>query len=69
MSTTYIAAIVGILAVLLPRFGVEIGSEELTSLVSSIIAIGTGVWIMYQRTKLQKAPFGFGDVTALGVKR
>ena len=69
MDKQYIAIIVLILGSLLPKFGVEIGSEELTAIVSGIIVAISGLYAIYQRTKLQEAPLGEGDVTVLGVKK
>lgn len=69
MSTQFIAAIVSLLVFFLPKFGIEIGSEELTQMVSGIVLFVSQVWIMYQRTKLQKASMGLGDVTNLGMRK
>jgi len=62
MSTTIIAVIVNLLAILLPYFGIELHTERLTDLVQTLVAIGTGIWIWYQRVKI-------GDVTTLGVRK
>lgn len=67
-STTYIAVLVNILAIVLPYIGVSADTTQLTQAVQLLVAIATGIYIMYQRTTLQKAPSGVGDVTALGVK-
>lgn len=69
MSTTISAVIINLLSVGLPLLGISVGSEQLTTFVQVLIAIGTGVWIWYQRTTLQKAPGGIGDVSALGVRK
>ena len=52
ISTTIIAVIVNLLSMLLPTIGVDIGSEELTSSIQTLVAVGTGVWIWVQRVKL-----------------
>jgi len=62
MSTTYIAAIVSILATVLPRFGVSVSSEELTNILSALLVVGSGVWVIVQRYKR-------GDVTPIGVRK
>ena len=59
MSPTYTSAIVAILATVLPKIGFEVGSEELTSLVSAIIVIVSGAIIMYRR-------FKYGGITLAG---
>ena len=60
-STTYIAIIVNILATFLPKFGITVGSEELTSIIQAVVVAGTGVWVIVQRYKK-------GDITPAGVK-
>lgn len=68
-SSTIAAVIINLLSMLLPYLGVQIGDAQLTTAVQTIIAIVTGFYIWYQRTTLQKAPFGNGDVTASGLKK
>ena len=60
-STTYLAVIVNILSVLLPKVGITVGTEELTTTIQTIVAIFTGLWIMIQRYKR-------GDINVAGVK-
>jgi len=62
MSTTYIAAIVSILVVVLPRFGIQVSSEEVTNILSAIVAVVSSIWIIVQRYKR-------GDVTPLGLRK
>lgn len=69
MSTTILAVIINLLATLLPLIGVDIGSEQLETAVQTIVAVVTGIWIWYQRTTLQKAPGGRGDVAASGLMK
>jgi len=69
MSTQIIAVIANTLVILLPYIGVEIGSEELTGTIQTLVAIITGAWIWFQRTRLQEAPLGKGDVNLGGFKR
>ena len=60
-STTYLAVIVNILSVLLPKVGITVGTEELTTTIQTIVAIFTGMWIMIQRYKR-------GDINVAGFK-
>jgi len=68
-STQFIAAIVGILSAILPKIGIVVVSEELTSIVSSLLTVASGLYVMYNRTKLQSAPNGKGDVNITGLKK
>ena len=68
-STQFLAVIVSVLSVILPKIGVQIGDDELTKTIQTILAIVTGLWIAHQRTKLQKAPIGHGDVNLGGFRR
>lgn len=69
MSTQVIAVIINMLVMVLPFLGVNVGTVELTTTVQTIVALATGAWIWYQRTKLQEAPDGIGDVNFAGVKK
>lgn len=62
MSQTYIGLIVTLLAVFLPKFGVQIGSDELTNVVSSIVTIIGGLWAFWGRYRV-------GDITPFGMKK
>ncbi len=61
MSTTILAVVVNLLAVILPLLGVHLGTEKIEVTVQTLAAIGTGAWIWYQRVKR-------GDVNALGFR-
>lgn len=61
-SQTYLATIVSILAFILPKLGIEIGSEALTTTIQTILVVGSGIWIMVRR-------YQAGGVTKLGVKK
>lgn len=43
----------------LPKLGVTIGSEQLTTTIQTIVALTTGLWVLVQRYKK-------GDVTLFG---
>lgn len=59
MSTTILAVVINLLAVLLPKIGVHLPTEQLTDAAQTIVAVATGVWIWYRRVKR-------GDVNAAG---
>ena len=69
MSTQVIAVIITLLANLLPMVGVNVGSEDLTKTAQVLITVISGLWIWYQRTTLQHAPMGQGDVNKLGFRK
>lgn len=62
ISTTYIAVIVNLLATFLPKLGIDVGSEQLTSFIQTLIALGSGLWILYKRHQQ-------GDVTIVGKRK
>lgn len=62
MSTTIIAVIVNLLAAILPKIGVQVGTEALTSTIQTLVLIVSGLWVWYQR--VQK-----GDVSPLGLRK
>lgn len=62
MSQTYIAAIVGLLTVVLPIFGVQIETSELTNGIQSVVVAITFVWILVRR-------FQAGGVTVFGARK
>lgn len=62
MSTTILAALINILATALPMLGVNIGTEQLTTTVATLFALGSAAYIWWNRTRS-------GDVTAVGVRK
>lgn len=62
MSQTYLAVVVMLLAELLPNIGVSVGSDALTTTVSTIVAIGSAVWAMWARYRA-------GGITKLGFRK
>ena len=50
-STTYIAQIVTVLAVILPLFGIEASTEALTTTLQTVIVVASGVWTLVERYK------------------
>lgn len=70
MSTQVIAVIITLLATFLPKLGITIGTEALTTTIQSILVVGSGLWIWYQRVhNLSRVPAGSGDVNAIGVRK
>lgn len=61
-SPTYISALVAVLAQLLPMIGIEVGSEQLTTTISTILTVAAGLVIMWRR--LTK-----GDISLFGTHR
>ena len=59
MSTTYIAVIVNLLAQFLPKWGIALGTADLTTTVQTLLTLGTGVWILWRR-------YNHGGVGILG---
>lgn len=62
MSTTILAVVINLLAVLLPKIGVEIGTEALTTTVATIVQVATGLWIWFRR-------YQAGGVTLAGIRK
>jgi hypothetical protein len=69
MSGTITIVIVQLLTLGLPMLGVTVGTEQLTNAVQTIILVVTGLVIWYKRTRLQKAPGGYGDVGYSGMRK
>ena len=61
-SQTYAAAVVVVLAQLLPLLGIQVSTEALTTTLSTIISVVAGVVIMYRR-------YSQGDISAFGAHR
>lgn len=62
MSQTYIAIVINLLVTFLPKFGVVVGTEEVTSIVQAAVALGTGVWIIVRR-------YQAGGVSVAGIRK
>lgn len=62
MSQTIVAVAINLLSVILPKAGVTVGSEELTTTVTTIIAVVSALYIWVRRVKN-------GDVNALGKRK
>lgn len=62
MSQTYISVIVLFLAQLLPAIGINVGTEELTTTIQTLVTLGAGFWILIRRLQV-------GDITFAGVRK
>jgi hypothetical protein len=49
IAPSYISVLVLILSQVLPKIGVTIGSDALTTTIQTIIAIGVGLFVMYRQ--------------------
>ena len=56
-APSYISAIVLVLSQILPKLGINLGSEELSVTIQTLIAIGTGLFVMYRQIKTKKSTF------------
>lgn len=69
-STQIVAVILNLLVVILPLFGVTVESDRLETTIQTLVAVGTGAWIWFQRTQLRKVESGeTSDVTVGGFKK
>ena len=69
MSTTIIAVLINILAQVLPWLGVDVGTEQLTTTIQTLVALGTGLYIWWQRTLMKKVGKAESDISVSGVKK
>lgn len=49
MAPSYISALVLVLSQALPWIGVSIGTEELTTTVQTLVAVGVGLFVMWRQ--------------------
>jgi len=62
MSATILSLVIGILAEVLPRIGIQVGSAELTTTVQTLMLLISGIGIYWGRYRQ-------GDITPFGVKK
>ena len=62
MSPTYISAAVVVIVQVLSWFGIEVGSAEITTTLTTLLTVGAGLWIMWRR-------FNQGDISIAGTKK
>ena len=51
MSTTIGSVLLQFAAILLPMLGIDVGTEQLTTTIQTLVIVLTGVWIWYERVK------------------
>lgn len=69
-SSTIIAVLINVLVQVLPYLGVTAGTEQITTTVQTLAAIGTGVWIWYNRLHLTRvSSTQESDVKVSGFKK
>lgn len=68
-SSTYTAVIIQFLTFILPKLGVTIGTEELTTTIQTIITLGTSAYLLFKRWQAGKVGLRVSEVNALGVKQ
>ncbi len=61
MSSTVVAVILNILVMVLPRIGVTLGTDQLTSAIQVVVAIIGGAWIWFTHVQSGNLTF-FGGV-------
>lgn len=57
MAPTFIASVVMLLAQLLPFFGIQIESEALTTTVTTVVSIASGLYIVYRQVVTGRSTF------------
>lgn len=62
MSQTYIGVVVMLLSVFLPKLGMQIDNDALTTTVSVLFTLAGALWAFWGRWRL-------GGVNALGVRQ
>jgi hypothetical protein len=62
MSQTIVAVLVNLLSIILPKLGLEIGSEALTTTITTLLAIGSGLFIYLRRYQV-------GDISIVGKRK
>lgn len=65
-SASIISLIVLVLANVLPKIGVNVGGEQLTSAIEVILTVVTGVIIWVRHVSLKKEALGSANVNAFG---
>lgn len=61
MSQTYISVIIMVLAQVLPHIGVTLGSDALTTTVTTLVTLGAAVWALIRR-------YQAGGINAAGIR-
>lgn len=61
-SQTVTAVFVQLAVIFLPMMGIQIGSDELTVAVQTIVVVLSGLWIWYRRVQA-------GDIKVFGARK
>ena len=61
ISQTYVAVAVTLFAPLLPQLGLNIGNDELTTTITTLVAFAGAIWALIRR-------YQAGGVTVLGTR-
>lgn len=62
MSQTVISVVIMLLAEILPKIGIVVGSEQLTTTTSTLIVVISGIWVWVRRWQQ-------GDVKWFGARK
>ena len=62
MSQTIISTIIIILSTLLPKIGVEVGNDALTTTITTLVTLGAAAWIWIRRYQQR-------DIKVSGVRK
>lgn len=62
MSQTYIAIFVTLVAPLLPKLGLVIGNDELTTTITTVLAVGAAIWGFIRR-------YQAGGISIAGIRK
>lgn len=62
MSQTYISVVLMVLAQVLPHLGVNLGSDQLTTTVTTVVTIGAALWALVRR-------YQAGGINAAGIRK
>ena len=57
-APSYIAATVSVLVQVLAFLGITVGSEELTTTITTLVTIGSALYIMFRQVKTGKSTIG-----------
>lgn len=55
LAPSYVSAIILVLSQVLPFFGINVGSEALTTTIQTILAIGIGLFVMFRQLRTGRA--------------
>lgn len=62
MSQVYVGILVSVVASLLPKLGVNIGNDALTTTITTLVTLGGAFWALLARYRM-------GGVTLAGIRK